>query len=434
MDSLFAQVNIMHRLSHILVGDEATARSLLDSLEAGVPFAELAKRHSQDSTSADQTGDLGWAKKGSFVPEFETAVDGLSKGETAGPLETKDGWHLILLTDVRTETLGQSERMQQAVVEAIMRDRVMTIMGEYIASLKEKHGVVVNNALLSSLDYATSDPAIQAELKSSEAVLTELPHRTLTVRGLSFKIRFQYFHGTEGKDDADEIRDRIFWDWVSELVLRYEAMKRGYQNRPEIVYQEDKLERKLLREAVLEIILDFPFDPSPQEIESYYSDHQGEYMAKPQIKVRGVLLADEEAALQFRKKLEEGASVSWLAERSPGVVDADPVALSGWLNVEDLGVIDRVIERGTIIGPFGIEEAWAVAKTVSAGSARPIPLEECRSRVVQDMLGERRSESIRTALDLLQSQGEVEIEDGAHELIESRVGEWLGVSISSGEQ
>jgi len=434
MDSLFAQGNTMHRLSHILVSDEGIARALLDSLEAGTLFADLAKLYSEDTTSIDGTGDLGWAKTGSFVPEFQAAVAGLSKGEVAGPVKTMAGWHLVMLADIRTETLGQSDRMQQAVLEAIMKDRVMTTMREYIASLKEKHGIVVNTGLLSSLDYASSDLAIVAEQRSSEAVLAELPHRNLTVRGLTYKIRFKYFHGTEGKEDADAIRDQMFDDWLVETLLTYEAMERGYQNQPEIVAQALSLERQLLREAVLDIILAFPFEPTPDEVESYYEGNKAAFTSSPKVKVQGVILAEEEAAIRFREKLKEGAGVAWLAKRDEGVIDPDPKALSGWLNAEDLGVAGEDAEKGTILGPFRLGEEWAVAKIVSVGSAETIPLDECRKRVVRVMHDRQRREALREALDKLQSQGNVETAANAEEMIELRVSEWLGASLSSAKQ
>ena len=77
------------------------AESLVDSLRNGADFAALAKKYSQDPGSASSGGDLGWAKRGQFVPEFEHAVFDLKPGEISEVVETQFGFHVIQLLDRR---------------------------------------------------------------------------------------------------------------------------------------------------------------------------------------------------------------------------------------------------------------------------------------------------------------------------------------------
>jgi protein-export membrane protein SecD len=74
------------------------AQSLLEKALAGDDFAALAKDNTDDTGSKDSGGDLGFAKKGMFVPEFEKALfDGnLKDGEIYPELvESQFGWHII---------------------------------------------------------------------------------------------------------------------------------------------------------------------------------------------------------------------------------------------------------------------------------------------------------------------------------------------------
>lgn len=73
------------------------AEALLDSLKHGASFSELAKKYSQDPGSAPDGGDLGWASRGQFVPEFEHAVYALKPGEISGIVRTQFGYHIIQL-------------------------------------------------------------------------------------------------------------------------------------------------------------------------------------------------------------------------------------------------------------------------------------------------------------------------------------------------
>ncbi|MGN1401422.1 MAG: peptidylprolyl isomerase [Bacillus sp. (in: firmicutes)] len=86
------------RASHILVEDEKLAKDLKKQLDEGADFAELAKEHSTDGV-AEKGGDLDWFGKGDMVPEFEQAAYALKKGEISDPVQTENGYHLILLTD-----------------------------------------------------------------------------------------------------------------------------------------------------------------------------------------------------------------------------------------------------------------------------------------------------------------------------------------------
>lgn len=90
-----------------------TALLILDSLKNGADFSELAKRNSQDSMSAIAGGDLGFAKKGTFVKAFEEALYNLKEGEISDVVETEFGYHIIKLN----ERQGDKVRSQHILVK-----------------------------------------------------------------------------------------------------------------------------------------------------------------------------------------------------------------------------------------------------------------------------------------------------------------------------
>ena len=78
--------------------DEATlarVAALRREIEGGADFAEVARRSSQDPSSKDQGGDLGWIRRGQTVAAFDSAAFALPVGQLSQPVRTQFGFHVI---------------------------------------------------------------------------------------------------------------------------------------------------------------------------------------------------------------------------------------------------------------------------------------------------------------------------------------------------
>lgn len=89
---------------HILVDSRERAQTLLEDLEAGGDFSQLAVEHSLDLSTRVDGGDLGWFPRGILTqPAVEEAAFNLEPGERSGVIESELGFHII-------ETLEREER------------------------------------------------------------------------------------------------------------------------------------------------------------------------------------------------------------------------------------------------------------------------------------------------------------------------------------
>ena len=102
--------NEQRRASHILINIDdktkdadalAKVKGLEKRIQAGEDFGTLAKEFSQDQGSATNNGDLGFAGKGMFVPEFEKTLYGLKVNEVSAPVKTQFGYHIIKLLEIQ---------------------------------------------------------------------------------------------------------------------------------------------------------------------------------------------------------------------------------------------------------------------------------------------------------------------------------------------
>lgn len=96
--------------SHILLMYRGSARStasrtkeqaaeqvaqLKKELDAGADFEELARKHS-DCSSSSRGGDLGLFAPGQMVPAFDRAAFSLEIDQLSDIVETEFGYHIIL--------------------------------------------------------------------------------------------------------------------------------------------------------------------------------------------------------------------------------------------------------------------------------------------------------------------------------------------------
>ena len=101
---------------HILVDSEDEAKKLIAQIKAGAKFEDLAKKNSKDTGSAENGGDLDWAKPTAYVPEFSTALQGLKKGQmTDTPVKTQFGYHIIKLEDTRQAQFPSFDEVKDKV-------------------------------------------------------------------------------------------------------------------------------------------------------------------------------------------------------------------------------------------------------------------------------------------------------------------------------
>jgi len=106
--------------SHILVETEEEAQALIEALDDGADFAELAQEKST-GPSGPNGGQLGWFGPGMMVPEFENAVAGMEPGEVSAPVQTQFGWHVIKLNETRDQDVPELDEVK-AELEAMVRN------------------------------------------------------------------------------------------------------------------------------------------------------------------------------------------------------------------------------------------------------------------------------------------------------------------------
>ncbi|MEP7066358.1 MAG: peptidylprolyl isomerase [Gemmatimonadota bacterium] len=95
------------------------AESLYVEISKGGDFEQIAKRVSMDPSTKELGGDLGWRRRGDFVPEFDRVYFGLRPGVVSPPVKTVFGYHLIRVDRVQpAEVKGRHILIRPAIDSA----------------------------------------------------------------------------------------------------------------------------------------------------------------------------------------------------------------------------------------------------------------------------------------------------------------------------
>ena len=86
---------------HILVETEEEALDIIQQLNDGGDWNQLAMKNSLDDTNKDNGGDLGWFSYDMMVEDFAAAAFSLEPGQISDPVETYYGYHIIQLVGKR---------------------------------------------------------------------------------------------------------------------------------------------------------------------------------------------------------------------------------------------------------------------------------------------------------------------------------------------
>jgi peptidyl-prolyl cis-trans isomerase D len=168
--SEIANLAEQRRAAHILieVNDElndqqakAKLVAVQNRLEQGEDFAALAKEVSDDSGSAGEGGDLGFAGPGVYDPAFEEALYALTENTVSAPVRSEFGWHLIKLLDTQAPEVPSLASLEEKLKRDIKAGQVEQRFVEVSKDLE--------SAAFEASDLAQPAQELGLQVKTTEA-------------------------------------------------------------------------------------------------------------------------------------------------------------------------------------------------------------------------------------------------------------------------
>ena len=126
---------------------KAKAEQLLEQLRKGANFAELAKKSSDGSTSA-QGGEIGAFKRGEMAKELEEKTFALKPGEVTDVIRTKPGFMIFKVLDHQQAGVPPLKQIEARIREQIYGEKLEPAARAYLTKLREEAYIDVKSGFV----------------------------------------------------------------------------------------------------------------------------------------------------------------------------------------------------------------------------------------------------------------------------------------------
>ncbi len=136
---------------------KAKAEALLKQIQGGANFAELARQNSDDPGSKDKGGELGFARRGMMVPEFDNAIFTQKIGDTR-IVKSQFGYHIVQVEERQAAHAQSIAEVQPTIQATLIRQKLAEAEENYARTLTSdaiKNGLE-KTAAANHLEVATT--------------------------------------------------------------------------------------------------------------------------------------------------------------------------------------------------------------------------------------------------------------------------------------
>jgi len=207
------------------------ALSVLEKARSGRDFSQLAKEYSEDTSTKDQGGDLGYFSKGQMIESFEETAFNMEKGQISDLIKATYGYQIIKVEDIKEERMKDLSEVRDQISDKLISNASIDLANEKALSLIDQMPYDVDLSQFArqhdvpviSTDYFSQNDPIpyiegDAKLKQSIFSLQKMDVSEL----IEFKNNFYIIQVVDKKPsylpDVNEVSDRLEADYTSHLA------------------------------------------------------------------------------------------------------------------------------------------------------------------------------------------------------------------------
>jgi len=279
-------------------------------LQSGSDFGDVAKKFSDDLSTAGKGGVLPWFGVNRLLPDFTINVQKMNrKGDYSEPFQTSYGWHILKLVD--RKPVGTFDEEKDDLKQKVSRsDRNNTVQSSFIAKTKGNYGFTENLPALSELTKTVTDSIFEASWKLEQAAgleknLFTIGTKTYTQADFAKHLATTQRRGQKG--DITAYVQQQFTTFTNDAVIKY-ADSQLENEKPDFkaliseyhdgILLFDLTDKKVWSKAVKDTL----------GLQQFYEENKNNYMWETRLDASILTVKDPSIIKSLNKLLKKGAT------------------------------------------------------------------------------------------------------------------------------
>lgn len=359
-------------------------------------------------------GVVGW---GQLDPRLEAEMEVMRAGEVRGPIETDQGWNVILLeATVPWKERPELARLRNRIAMTLSQRALSRRSLEFFEELRSEWKVqVFEEALIEGNVLGGSKSGLEAD-PAQKAVVARAGGRTITLADLRARVDLEAVGKLPRPWALRQVR-KILDDLTFELLLEQEALRRGYGRKPAVLAEADRLEEGMLLDRLMTTAVYPRIQITDDEVRAFYDQNPKPFTEPAAVRVAVIVLESDQDAEEVLGEARRGAEFAALARtRSKDPLTAQAGGEVGWVVKGRTNPVVEAMIFSMKVGEVGVaatEKAKFVVKIEEQRLERVEEFGAVKDKARQMLLAQRRRDEARRWIIRLREASEIVVEDAA---------------------
>ena len=413
-------IMITNKQKDTTANPEERIREIYKLIQQGEEFESLAKRFSEDQSSAKKGGKLTPFKSGQLTSvTFEDKAFSLKEtGEISEPFKTDYGWHISKLYEKKD--IEPFEVMKSRLETRVKRDSRSKVINEaFINKLKKQYGVSARP----NLDYFVSI-LNNSYFQRSWTIPSDLPQDKPLVKIGDRQLT--YFHFAEflgnaqkrisRKMDFDDLTDMQYDAFINDRILKYheENLENVNEEYAQILseYRDGLLLFDLMETKIWNAV-----KQDTVGLQTYFNNNRASYKWPRRVEAVIMTSSEKEFADKARKALNQNLDVEKIKTQLNSDNKQHVIVTSG-LMTEDHPLLPKGFQFNTgVSNVYEHNNAYHVIKVAEVLPVTEKTFEEAKGMVISDYQTVVENEWLQT----LKNKYKVIVDQGVLEKVKTKI-------------